>query len=57
MVDEHKEISLEHHVVPFVVDTSKIFKSTLVGQLNGNPTLSKDRLTRTKSGLLYIKSW
>jgi hypothetical protein len=28
----------------------EIFKSTLVSQLNGNPTLSKDRLIQTKKG-------
>ena len=47
MFDEHEEIPLEHYVVPFVVvDGSKIFKSTLVSQLNDNPTLSKDRFIR-----------
>ena len=56
MVDEHEESPLEHHVVPFVdVDGPKIFKSTLVSHLNGNPTLSKDRLTKIKFGMLYTK--
>ena len=56
MVDEHEEIPLEHFVVPFVVvDDSKIFKSTLVSQLHGNPTLSKDSPTRIKLGMLYTK--
>ena len=30
-------------------DGNRIFKSTLVGQLNGNPFLSKDRLTQVKN--------
>ena len=56
MVDDHEKIPMEHFVVPFVlVDGSKIFKSTLVNQLNGNPTLSKDRMTRIKYGMLYTK--
>lgn len=56
MFDECEEIPLEHFVVPFVVvDGSKIFKITLVGQLNGNPTLSKDRMTIIKFGMLYTK--
>ncbi|MCO5547161.1 hypothetical protein L7F22_000604 [Adiantum nelumboides] len=39
-------------ISPFVeVDGKTICKSTLVGQLNGNPTLSKDRLTRVKGGV------
>ena len=37
------------------VGESKIFKSTLVSQLNGNPTLSKDCLTWIKVGILYMK--
>ena len=43
-----------HKVEPFVqFDGNKIFKSTLVGQLNGNPFLSKDRLTRVKNSLYF----
>lgn len=54
MVDEHEEIPLEHSMVPFiVVDDSKILTSTLVSQLNGKPTLSKNRLTKIKSSMLY----
>ncbi|MCO5564819.1 hypothetical protein L7F22_018487 [Adiantum nelumboides] len=38
------------------IDSDKcMFKSTLVSQLNGNPTLSKDRLTRVRQGLHYSK--
>ena len=56
LVDEHEEIPLEHYVVLFiVVDGSKIFKSTLVSQLNGNPTLLNDRMTEIKFGMLYTK--
>ena len=36
-------------------DGHRIFKSTLVGQLNGNPFLAKDRLTRVKN-LLYFNN-
>ena len=32
---------------------SRIFKSTLVSQLNGKPTLSKDTLTRIKARMSY----
>jgi len=38
-----------------MVGESRIFKSTLVSQLNGNPSLSKDRLTQIKAGILYMK--
>ena len=56
IVDEDEEIPLEHIVVPFVVDDgSKIFESAFISQLNGNPTLSKDRLTRIKFGMLNTK--
>ena len=34
-------------------DGNRIFKSTLVGQLNGNPFLSKDRLTRVKKSMYF----
>ena len=37
------------------VEESRIFKNTLVSQWNGNPTLSKDRLTWMKVGILYKK--
>lgn len=37
------------------VDRSKIYKNTLVGELNGNATLSKSRLTWIKYGILYVK--
>ena len=40
--------------MPYVeFERAKIYKSILVSQLNGNPTLSKDRLTRIKSGIIY----
>ena len=37
------------------VGESRIFKSTLLSQLNDNPTLWKNPLTRTKAGILYMK--
>ena len=44
-------------VEPFVeFDGNQIFKSTLVGQLNGNPFLSKDTLTRVKKSLYFNNS-
>ena len=40
------ETSTSKKITPMVeVDGKQIFKSTLVSHLNGNPTLSKDRLT------------
>ena len=41
-------------VLPFVEYAGhKIYKSTLVSQLNGNPFLSKDRLTRVKHSMYF----
>ena len=37
------------------VGESRIFKSTLVSQWNGNPTLSRDRFTRIKVSILYMR--
>ena len=37
------------------VGESRIFKSTLVSQLNGNPTLFEDQTTRIKASILYMK--
>ena len=37
-------------------DGHRIFKSTLVGQLNGNPFLSKDRLTQVRNSLYFNNS-
>jgi len=34
----------------------KIFKSTLVSQLNANPFLSKDRLTRVRNSIYFNNS-
>jgi hypothetical protein len=40
-------------IVAYVeVGESRIFKSILVSQLNGNPTLSKDQLFWVKAGIL-----
>ncbi|MCO5575578.1 hypothetical protein L7F22_029380 [Adiantum nelumboides] len=50
VVDDVEDIKCQ--ISPFVeVDGKTICKSTLVSQLNGNPTLSKDRLTRVKGGV------
>ena len=35
------------------LDGKDMFKSCLVTQLNGNPTLSKDRLTRVRNGVYF----
>jgi hypothetical protein len=35
------------------LDGKDMFKSCLVSQLNGNPTLSKDRLTRVRNGVYF----
>ena len=50
MLNAHEEqvrgVPVPTKVEAFVeFDGYKIFKSTLVGQLNGNPFLSKDKLT------------
>ena len=37
------------------VGESIIFQSTPISQLNGNPTLSKDQLTKIKASILYMK--
>ena len=52
LIDEEEKVASE--ISPFVeVDGKAISKSTLVNQLNGNPTLFKDRLTRVKSGVYF----
>jgi len=44
-------------VIPFVeFGGHKIFKSTLVSQLNSNPFLSKDRLTRVRNSIYFNNS-
>ena len=44
-------------VVPYVECSGhRIFKSTLVTRLNGNPFLSKDRLTRVRNSIYYNNS-
>ena len=61
LIDEHENVEMPSQsnvksIVAYVeVGESRIFKSTLVSQLNGNPTLSKDRLTRIKASILYMK--
>lgn len=52
IVDDEENVVSQ--ISPFVeVDGKTLCKSTLVSQLNGNPTLSKDRLTRVKSGVYF----
>ena len=58
---QENHVEVEKELVkakPFVeFDGNRIFKSTLVGQLNGNPFLSsKDRLTRVKKSLYFNNS-
>ena len=57
VLDEHESCQVvSKSVLPYVeFERAKIYKSTLVSQLNGNPTLSKDRLTRIKSGIIYTE--
>ena len=61
MVDEHESVefpsqsNVKSSVAYVKVGESRIFKSTLVSQLNGNPTLSKDLLTWIKVGISYVK--
>jgi len=44
-------------VIPFVKCVGyNIYKSTLVSQLNANPFLSKDRLTRVKNSIYFNNS-
>lgn len=44
-------------VIPFVESSGhQIYKSTLVSQLNANPFLSKDRLTRVKHSIYFNNS-
>ena len=61
LIDEHENVEMSSQsnvksIMAFVeVGESRIFKSTLVSQLNGNPTLFEDRLTWIKAGILYMK--
>ena len=58
MLSHHKN-HIQAKKVPIKVeaflefDANQIFKSTLVGQLNDNPFLSKDRLTCVKKSLYF----
>lgn len=53
---EHEGNPLQLSILPFVgVDGSKMYNSTLVSKLNGNPTLSKDWLARLNFRTLYVK--
>ena len=61
MLSTHKE-HLQSIPVPLKIesfvefDGHKIFKSTLIGQLNGNLFLSKDKLTRVRNSLYFNNS-
>ena len=61
LMDEPKNVEMPYQsdvksIVAYVeVSESTIFKSTLVSQLNGNPTLSEDWLTWIKANILYMK--
>ena len=61
LIDECENVEMPFQsnlkfIVPYVeLGECRNFKSTLVCQLNGNPTLSKDRLTRFKANILYMK--
>ena len=49
--------TLPRKIVPLVTyEGHSIYKSTLVSQLNGNPYLSKDRLTRMKNSIYFNNS-
>ena len=60
MMNEH-EVQIQSDqvkkVIPVVTyDGHSIYKSTLVSQLNGNPFLSKDRLTRVRNSMYFNNS-
>lgn len=61
MLDFHEEhvgaSSVDTKVIPIVqFNGHSIYKSTFVGQLNDNPFLSKDRLTRVKNSMYFNNS-
>jgi hypothetical protein len=61
MLDSHEaQVILEcraDKIVPFVVyEGNQIYKSTLVSQLNGNPFLTKDHLTRVRNSIYFNNS-
>jgi hypothetical protein len=61
MLDEHErqleDIPRPQTVIPYVTYSGNvIYKSTLVSQLNGNPFLSKDRLTRVRNSVYFNNS-
>ena len=56
LVDGNDGNPLQHSVLPFVeVDWSKIYKSTLVSELNDKLTLFKVKPTKMKYDMLYVK--
>lgn len=55
LVNEHEGNPLQNYILTFVeVDVTKSYKSTLVTELNGRPTLSKNRPTKIKSSMSYV---
>ena len=54
-VEMHSQSSVKFIMAYVEVGEFRIFKSTLVSQLNGNSILSKDESTRIKAGILYMK--
>ena len=56
ILTDHK-VQVPRKIVPLVTyEGHFIYKSTLVSQLNGNPYLSKDRLTRMKNSIYFNNS-
>jgi hypothetical protein len=49
-IDENVNITIKPVVE---LDGKDMYKSCLVSQLNGNPTLSKDRLTKVRNGVYF----
>lgn len=60
LVDEHESVEIHPQsnvksiVANVKIHDSRMFKSMVVSQMNGNPTLFKDRLAWRKDGILYM---
>ena len=50
----HPQSNVKSIVANIKIHDSRMFRSILVSQMNGNPTLSKDRLAWRKDGILYM---
>ena len=61
LIDEHENVEMSSQskvksIMAYVeIGQSRISKITLVSQLKGHPTSSKDRLTWIKARILYLK--